>query len=165
MKQLEKPYSTSSKARLSRTEIIEYYATRRKYHQARVDLLGTVDEMTDPKDAQRIRDQAAKSQKRVRVARDEMMRWMYLPDEVFDAIRDLVNVDEPEPALWHVIVYECEDSEEIVTEHEDVPDGALGTLLGSIREKMRTSVHDEELDEQYSPDNEISITPVFEEED
>jgi hypothetical protein len=64
--------------------------------------------------------------------------------------------------LWNIKVYE-EDGDQLITEHEDIPDYALMDLLTSLRKKMTESYYDVELQERYAPDNMILITLVIEE--
>ena len=137
-----------SPIKLSRQELINYYRSRIDHHEAILS--------RDPTEGRR-----KSSSQKVRRYRDEMMRWMFLPDDVFEAIADLVAVDEPAESNWHIIVYASEDDDEVISEHEDIPDSDLAPLLGSLRMKMHGRVYDEIEQARYSPDNEISITPIF----
>lgn len=64
-------------------------------------------------------------------------------------------------ALWNVKVVEAEhESDDIVTEHEDIPGEDLPALLESLRTKMRDAYEDHELLEYYMPDQRIVLTLV-----
>lgn len=63
--------------------------------------------------------------------------------------------------LWNIKVWTPDD--ELVTEHEDIPQEALPDLLSSIGEKMSSRFDDDELYEYYRPDQRIELT--FTEED
>jgi hypothetical protein len=139
---------------ITRKNLIDYYRSRWDFHLAR------------SQDEALLDDARAHSAKKARSYRGEMFRWKFLPEDVFEAIADGVTVEEPvEQPLWHIIVFFNEHDSTVVVEYEDIPDTDLPALLGSIREKMRVSHVGDEPDENYTPDNEISITPVFEEED
>lgn len=138
----------------TRQNLIDYYRSRWEFHAARAE------------DETLMESSRAASRKKATNYRSEMFRWRFLPDETLEAIADGIAVDEsPSNPPWHIIVYADEDDDTVVSEYEDIPDYDLPAVLGSIREKMRVSHTDDELDEHYTPENEISITPMFEDED
>jgi hypothetical protein len=139
---------------LTRQNLINYYRSRYDFHATRAE------DETLPERSR------VYSKKKASNYRNEMNRWKFLPDDVFDAIQDGIDVEEPaETPLWHIIVYATEDDTTVVVEYEDIPDNDLPAILGNIREKMRVNHVGDEPDELYTPENEISITPVFEEDD
>ena len=77
-----------------------------------------------------------------------------MKEEDFNKLSSLSSSDQ----LWNICVWQGADDDTLVTEHEDIPDMALMSLLTEIRSKMRDGVYDAELDEQYSSDNEITLT-------